>query len=174
MEKYIKEKKKKETEHFTKRNEKENYRDSILKSYKQKLRDMDDRSYYEYKRQINELKNNHMDIRRDTYHSERRYREDSHYNTQEFDNIDEIEIRSSLNRLSYKLDSAEKRKSALKDKITRTAQEFSSRVPSIRQRHLLHQEKVLESQQIEFIKLNRKNANSYKRHEKYYSKSSLI
>lgn len=167
LDKFYKDQKKKDRDRINKIQQRQNYRASILKDYKRKIRDLEDKSQDEYINHIKNIKLRHTSLTKDVYHTQRKNRDDKHFYTQDLDFLDDDEVRSSLDKLASRMDSAEKRKSEIKEKISKTAQEFSSRVPLIRNRYQQNQERQIENQQIEFVKLHRKNNNSYKRHEKY-------
>ena len=103
------------------------------------------------------------------YRRKRKERDDDHYYTQDFRNTDIENFASDnsmLDRINDRMRWAERRTSEFKDRISKVAQEFISRVPLIKERFAKIQEMIEEHKQIEFTKMFRKYNSSYKRKEK--------
>jgi hypothetical protein len=145
--------------------EREQYRQAILNSYKNKLQDLEDMSTTQYKQHIRELSQRQLMDSKMVSNKQFRDTMDTYLYTQD-NRPDENEIKRSLEKLEHKMRSAEKRSCDIKERIIKKAKEFSEKVPDIQQRYFKMQNKIEESKQVEFIKLNRKNNTSYKRKEK--------
>lgn len=165
LEKYYKEQKTKEKMRISLQLKKDEYRDMILTSYKNKLREMDDKSNNEYRSHVRGVSQKHLNSKKNLLLKNRKKTEDMQFYTHDY-RRDEDEIRHSIEKYERRMHSAEKRSSERKEQVAQVARQFSEKVPLIQERFNKLQEEQEEQRQIEFIKLHRKNNSSYKRKEK--------
>lgn len=151
LEKYYKEQQNEKKKRIALQLEKDDHRRIILASYKNKLREMEDKSADDYKSHINELSKRDLKAQNSYYKKQTNLSAYIHYYTQDFRN-DDSEVQKSLEKIENKLHSAERRSSERKEAISNHARKLSGKVPLIQQKYNELQDHKEEQKQIEFIK----------------------
>ena len=166
MEAHYKKLKKQQKDRLRAINERESNRQAVLSFKKQELKDLDDKSHREYHGQIKELSQKNLSGNKSFASKAHRATADKTFYTQDTRN-NELNIQMSLEKITEKMLSAEKRFHESKEKITNHAREFSQKVPLIQERYFQQQKDKEEVLQVEFIKLNRKNNKSFRKKESH-------
>ncbi|CAI2363924.1 unnamed protein product [Moneuplotes crassus] len=163
LEKFYKSQRKQEKGKIAIQLKKEEHRQIIFQSYKNKIKQLEDKSLNEYRSQVRQSRKR-MKKEYQNFTKSRHSTGFANYYTQDT-RIYASDAEKNLEAYNQKQRLAEQRITNNLEKVSSKARKATENVPKISEKKSLIDLQKEERQQIEFVKLHRKNASSYRRKE---------